>query len=156
MENFKKMVEWLANNKKVIGYFFIVIFFVVLSVKVYKRYTNGNNNFSYYEGYSNEPNSGAPVVPGATLRMFSVDWCPHCKKAAPVFEEVRREYDGKIVNGHKLVFEVINAEDPKHESLVNEFKVTGYPTVIFTKNNKNIEYESKVDRDLLKLFIDNN
>jgi thioredoxin-like negative regulator of GroEL len=36
---------------------------------------------------------------------------------------------------------------------VNEFKVQGYPTVVLTKDGKNIEYDAKVDQATLQNFI---
>jgi thiol-disulfide isomerase/thioredoxin len=85
--------------------------------------------------------------------MFKVDWCPHCKKALPEFQSVQNQYDGKVVNGYKLKFVVVDGEDPANESLVNEYKIQGYPTVVLTKDGKNIEYDAKVDEPTLQKFI---
>lgn len=153
MDNFKKSAEWLLNNKKVIGYFFIAVFFAVLAQQIYNRYGKSSNNYSYYEGYSNAPNSGVAEPPVAVIRMFKVDWCPHCKKALPDFQSVQNQYEGKVVNGHKLKFVVVDGEDPANESLVNEHKIQGYPTVVLTKDGKNIEYDAKVDEPTLQKFI---
>jgi thioredoxin-like negative regulator of GroEL len=48
---------------------------------------------------------------------------------------------------------VVDGEDPANESLVNEFKIQGYPTVVLTKDGKNIEYEAKVNKTTLQEFI---
>jgi thiol-disulfide isomerase/thioredoxin len=153
MESFKKSADWLMNNKKIIGYAFIAIFFAVLAQQIYNRYVKSTNNYSYYEGYSNAPNSGAAEPPVATIRMFKVDWCPHCKKAQPDFQAVKDEYNGKVVNGYKLNLVVVDGEDSANEALVNEHKVQGYPTVVLTKDGKNIEYDAKVDKPTLVKFI---
>jgi thiol-disulfide isomerase/thioredoxin len=153
MDSLKKSAEWIMNNKKVMGYVLIAVFFVVLAQQIYNRYVKSSNNYSYYEGYSNAPNSGAAEPPVATIRMFKVDWCPHCKKALPEFQSVQDQYDGKTVNGYKLSLIVVDGEDPANESLVNEFKIQGYPTVVLTKDGKNIEYEAKVNKTTLQEFI---
>jgi thiol-disulfide isomerase/thioredoxin len=153
MDNFKKSAEWLLNNKKVIGYIFVAVFFAVLAQQLYNRYAKTSNDHSYYEGYSNAPNSGATEPPVAVIRMFKVDWCPHCKKALPEFQSVKNQHDGTIVNGHKLSFVVVDGEDSANEAMVNDFKIQGYPTVVLTKNGKNIEYDAKVDESTLKQFI---
>ena len=57
------------------------------------------------------------------------------------------------MNGYKLRFMVVDGEDPANESMVNEFKVHGYPTVVLTKDGKNIEYDAKVDQATLQNFI---
>ena len=153
MDSLRKSAEWLMNNKKFMGYVLIAVFFAVLAQQIYNRYVKSSNNQSYYEGYSNVPNSGAAETPVAVIRMFKVDWCPHCKKALPHFQSVQDEYDGKTVNGYKLKFVVVDGEDPANESIVNEFKVQGYPTVVLTKDGKNIEYDAKVDKSTLQNFI---
>ena len=85
--------------------------------------------------------------------MFKVDWCPHCKKALPEFQSVQNEYEGKTINGYKLQLVVVDGEDPANESLVNNFNVQGYPTVVLTKDGKNIEYDAKVEKSTLQQFI---
>jgi len=153
MENITKWGEWLMTNKKWVGYAFIALFFAVLSQQMYNRYVKSSNNASYYEGYSNAPNSGAADPPVATIRLFKVDWCPHCKKAQPEFQKVLDKYNGKTVNGHKLNLVVVDGEEPSNEPLVNEHKIQGYPTVVLTKNGKNVEYDAKVDEPTLEKFI---
>ena len=153
MEAIKTTTEWVLRNKKAVGYFFIAVFFAVLAQQLYNRYAKSTNNYSYYEGYSNAPNSGVADPPVATIKLFKVDWCPHCKKALPQFQAVENEYDGKVVNGHKLQFVVVDGEDPANEATVNEHKIQGYPTVVLTKDGKNIEYDAKVDQATLQNFI---
>ena len=153
MENIKKGADWLMNNKKVSGYAFIALFFAVLAQQLYNRYVKSSSNSSYYEGYSNAPASGTGEPPTATIHMFQVRWCPHCKKAAPEFQKVEDKYNGKVINGYKLHFVCVDGEDPKNEQLVNEHKIQGYPTVVLTKDGKNIEYDAKVDQPTLEKFI---
>jgi len=153
MDTVKKGAEWLMNNKKMVGYAFIALFFAVLAQQLYNRYVKSSNNASYYEGYSNAPGSGGGEPPTATIRMFWVDWCPHCKKAKPEFQMVKDEYNGKVVNGYKLNVVDVDGEDPTNEQLINQYNVQGYPTVVLTKDGKNIEYDAKVDRPTLEKFI---
>ena len=153
MDRIAKGAEWLMNNKKMVGYAFIVLFFAVLAQQLYNRFVKSSSNSSYYEGYSNAPSSGAADPPVATIRMFKVDWCPHCKKAHPEVQKVMDAYNGKIVNGYKLNLIIVDGEDPNNESLVNEFKIQGYPTVVLTKDGKNIDYDAKVDQPTLEKFI---
>jgi len=82
-----------------------------------------------------------------------VDWCPHCKKAQPEFQKVQDKHHGKMVKGHKLELVVVDGEHPNNESLINEFKIQGYPTVVLTKDGKNVEYDAKVDEHTLEKFI---
>jgi thiol-disulfide isomerase/thioredoxin len=153
MDSFKKSAEWLLNNKKVVGYILIAVFFAVVAQQLYTRYLNSNTS-SRFEGYSNASSDSSAVNhPVAVIRMFKVDWCPHCKKALPEFQAVQDQYNEKVVNGHKLSLVVVDGEDPANESMVNDFKIQGYPTVVLTKNGQNIEYDAKVDQPTLQKFI---
>ena len=33
--------------------------------------------------------------------FFHTNWCPHCKKAKPVWNNVKEEYDQKVINNTK-------------------------------------------------------
>jgi thiol-disulfide isomerase/thioredoxin len=153
MDHIKRSAEWLMNNPKMVGYAFIVLFFAVLSQQLYNRYVKSSSAASYYEGYSNAPGSGAAEPPTATIHMFWVGWCPHCKTAKPEFEKVKDKYNGKVVNGYKLNMVEVDGEDSNNEQLVNKFNVQGYPTIVLTKDGKNIEYDAKVDQPTLEKFI---
>ena len=88
----------------------------------------------------------------AELFLFKVDWCPHCKKATPIFEELRNELNGRPINGYTVAFKVVDCEqDPE---LADQFKVEGYPTIKLVKNGQVIEYDAKPDKETLKQFLE--
>jgi thiol-disulfide isomerase/thioredoxin len=153
MDHVKKGAEWLGHNKTLVGYAFIALFFAVIAQQLYNRYVKSSQPASFYEGYSNVSNSSTDNSKIATIRMFSVGWCPHCKKALPEFQEVENEYAGKTVNGYKLDFVVVDGEDPANKLVTDEYHVTGYPTIVLTKDGKKIEYDAKVDKPTLEKFI---
>lgn len=82
---------------------------------------------------------GAPSVP--TFTMFYADWCGHCKKAKPDFEQFMG--DGTVSFGDKTVkVEMVNADSgsPKLE----KFQVKGYPTFCLqTPDGTITEYKGK-------------
>jgi thiol-disulfide isomerase/thioredoxin len=155
MDRIKKGAEWLVHNKTMVGYAFIALFFAVIAQQLYNRYVKSNQTASYYEGYSNVTNSSTDDSKIATIRLFKVGWCPHCKTALPEFQEVENEYAGKIVNGYKLEFVVMDGDNEEEEtqSLIKKYNVKGYPTVVMTKDGKTIEYDAKVDKPTLVTFI---
>lgn len=55
--------------------------------------------------------------------MYYADWCGHCKRAKPHFENTMKKYKGPI----KL--KMINAEDPKNKDIVKKEQIRGYPTI---------------------------
>jgi protein disulfide isomerase family A protein 5 len=92
----------------------------------------------------------------AVLYLFKVDWCPHCKKAVPVFEEVEKAYndnknDDKRINGYHVTFKVIDCEaDP---TTADKYKVEGYPTIKLDKGGDIIEFDAKPDKEKLLEFL---
>lgn len=60
---------------------------------------------------------------------FYVDWCHYCKKFAPVFDKLRKEYKDKFS------FVIIKSDDPKNASLAREFNIYSYPSVYLVDKN---------------------
>ena len=58
---------------------------------------------------------GKPVI-----RMYSTTWCPHCNWVGPAFEEVAKEYEGRVIAKHWQV-------DIGDDALTPEFE-GGIPT----------------------------
>ena len=65
--------------------------------------------------------------------VVHTEWCGFCKKFAPVFEEVSKEH------GKQYVFAKLDAQ--LNEELAKEFKVNGFPTILFMKKGKEIARE---------------
>jgi thiol-disulfide isomerase/thioredoxin len=91
----------------------------------------------------------------AELIFFSADWCPHCKKATPHWEEVKQSYSGKVVNGYTLVFTEVDCskETEEMKKITAEYEIEGYPTIKLVKDGQIIEYDAKPDKDTLEKFI---
>ena len=85
------------------------------------------------------------------LIMFTVEWCPHSKKAIPVWNQLKEEYDGKTYNGYKIIFQQFDGEE--NSDLADKYKVEGYPTIKLLKGNQVIEYDAKPSLEHLKEFL---
>jgi thiol-disulfide isomerase/thioredoxin len=84
----------------------------------------------------------------SSFMMFYTDWCPHCTHAKPEFKKVMEKCSSGELNGKKIVVKMINAEENK--DLAREYKVEGYPTLIFTKDGKNYTYEgNRTEKDMM-------
>ncbi len=109
--------------------------------------------------------SNKEVVPGkkgssavektVTIYLFYADWCPHCKRAKPTWNEVKTDYEGKTVNGYLVHFEEINCTEENEEvaDMIRKYKVEGYPTIKMQKGAQVIEFDAKITRDNLEKFI---
>ena len=83
--------------------------------------------------------------------MFYVDWCPHCKRAMPMFEELTKEMGGTDINGKRIVFEKVNCEE--QEEVANQFGVQAYPTFFLVKKGENVEYTHALSKEGVSSFL---
>jgi thioredoxin 1 len=61
---------------------------------------------------------------------FSADWCPPCRKLAPILEEIAKE--------NREVLDLYKIDTDKSSSLARDFRVTGIPHVVFFKNKESV------------------
>ena len=133
--------------------FIVILFFIFVGYSVYKQYSANNTNF--YANRENTPKDQMPANSTATLMLFYVDWCPHCKTAKPEWEALKAEYETKTINGYKIIFEEHNCtvEGPEVEQLMDKYKIEGYPTIKLIKDNQVIEYDAKPSKATLDQFL---
>ncbi len=91
----------------------------------------------------------------AELLFFYVDWCPHCKTAKPVWEELRSEYQNKTINGYTITFTEVNCTEETAEIVkqIDKYKIEGYPTIKLLKDGQIIEYDAKPSKETLVQFL---
>ena len=87
----------------------------------------------------------------AQLFLFKVDWCPHCKSAKPIFDEVEKELKGQPLNGYTVTFTTVDCE--AEPDMADKFKIEGYPTIKLVKDGQVIEYDAKPDKDQINQFL---
>ena len=130
------------------------ILFILLAIYLYYQYVKpaSNPNFVANNEYNTNPNSTSNE---AELMFFYADWCPHCKTAKPAWEELKTEYEHKKINGYTVMFTEINCtnETPEIESLMNKYKIEGFPTIKLLKDGQIIEYDAKHTKPTLVQFL---
>ena len=91
----------------------------------------------------------------AELLFFYADWCPHCKTAKPIWNDLKAEYENKTINGYKVVFTEINCSEETAEvdKMMNQYNVEGYPTIKLLKDGQVIEYDAKPSKETLTQFL---
>lgn len=68
-------------------------------------------------------NSNIPVI----IDFFAT-WCGPCKMLAPTFEELAKEYDGKV--------KFVKVDIDESPNLASKYKIRGVPTLLIIKNNE--------------------
>lgn len=138
-------------------FLFVVITIALLIwaiVFVYKKYLVPKMNPTYAANKefvdTDEDGKEAEVL------IFTVDWCPYCKKAMPVWNKFKEEYEGKTIRGYTLYFKTINCTDENDaevKDLLNKYNIEGYPTIKLIKDGEPITFDAKPEIKTLESFL---
>ena len=75
---------------------------------------------------------------------FYAPWCGHCKKLAPTWTELAKSSDGE--------FGVGSLDCTTSQPICTQYKIRGYPTLKFIKDNKMYAYQGARSVEALKEF----
>ncbi|CAI5437677.1 unnamed protein product [Caenorhabditis angaria] len=78
---------------------------------------------------------------------FYAPWCAHCKRLHPVWDQV-----GHTLADTNLPIRVGKLDCTRFPSVPNSLGINGYPTLIFFRNGKRIDYRGSRERDALVSF----
>lgn len=77
---------------------------------------------------------------------FYADWCPPCQQMKPVFEELEREFEGKVS------FRKIDVDNEGEKAA--KFKVLSIPTFVVLKDGKEVDRKvGALSREVIKDWI---
>ena len=132
---------------------FIVL--IILAVVFYYYYVSPTLNTSYKANSERNTNNESGNEKQAELLFFYADWCPHCKSAKPIWEDLKAEYQNKTINGYHVIFTDVNcsSEGPEIEKMMDNYKIEGFPTIKLLKDGQVIEYDAKPSRETLDQFL---
>jgi thiol-disulfide isomerase/thioredoxin len=131
-----------------------VILCISCSLFYYFYYIYNQPKAKYHANSEHMP-SGLGDGNTAELLFFYADWCPHCKTAKPILDDLKAEYQNKTINGYNLIFTDINCseETAEVEKMMNLYSVEGYPTIKLLKDGQIIEYDAKPSKETLTQFL---
>ena len=131
-----------------------VVLFLAIAVFYYFYYIVPSMK-PEYKPNSEKTTSDSSNGGSAELLFFYADWCPHCKAAKPIWNDIKSEYENKTINGYKIVFTEVDCseETTEVEKLMNQYSVEGYPTIKLVKDGQVIEYDAKPTKDSLTKFL---
>ena len=150
----------LSKAKNFVSSYWVIIValivFSVIDIYYYSSYVapkqqtnySGNNEHGTTSSQTNDNKE-------AELLLFYVDWCPHCKTAKPVWNDIKSEYENKTINGYKVIFTEVNCteETAEVEQMMNKYNIEGFPTIKLLKDGQIIEYDAKPTKDTLTQFL---
>lgn len=132
----------------------VVILFAIVAGFYYYYYMVPQMK-AKYQPNSEHVKEGTGNGNTAELLFFYADWCPHCKTAKPIWNDLKSEYENKTINGYKVVFTEVNCSEETAEvdKMMNQYNVEGYPTIKLLKDGQVIEYDAKPSKDTLTQFL---
>jgi thiol-disulfide isomerase/thioredoxin len=156
------------NLKSVVNYFkkintklVLIILVTVLLIYVLNYLLRKREGMNPNKEYVNSNNTGNPEPNDAVLYFFYADWCPHCTRAKEVGGpwHTFKSRHGEEVRKNNTVIDIkeVDCTDSKKdgvESMLKEYNVKGYPTILLVKNGNHYLYDTKPDADRIEEFID--
>lgn len=131
-----------------------LILFLLIAIYYYYYYILPEMQAKYKP--NNEKITSDNISSGtAELLFFYTNWCPHCKTAKPIWNELKTEYENKTINGYKILFTDVDCSEETTEvdKMMNQYNVEGYPTIKLLKDGQVIEYDAKPSKETLVQFL---
>ncbi|ETN69808.1 protein disulfide-isomerase domain protein [Necator americanus] len=85
---------------------------------------------------------------GMWIVKFYAPWCAHCKRLLPVWEHL-----GYAVSDKNLPVRVAKMDCTRFTSACNKLSITGYPTIFFFRQGRQIEYSGERTKEALYNFV---
>jgi thiol-disulfide isomerase/thioredoxin len=146
------------SNSKYIMYGLVVVVFLAVAYWAYTTYVGplfSDFNLNVKQGSSKTQNEDGSQdmssAPTAEIYLFKTDWCPHCKRAVPIFNSVKSKHQDTLVNGHRVIFRIVDCDtDP---ATAEKFNIEGYPTIKLVKGSEVIEFDAKPEEETIIQFM---
>ena len=110
-------VKGMLFNKKFLIIMIVVVIFLGVAFYVYNTYVAPRINPDFVPNREFDDGESSD---SAVIYFFTVDWCPYSKKAKPIWKKLKKQFDGKIINGVTLNFKEIDGE--KQETELENFE----------------------------------
>ena len=96
------------------------------------------------ENFEHDTQVSTGATTGPWFVKFYAPWCGHCKKLAPVWDELAAALEGEV--------NVAKSDVTVHQGLKNRFEVRGFPTLKFFSGGRMYGYDGARDLAALTAF----
>ena len=140
-----------GNKKNIIIASVVAVIFATGAIWFYFSYVQPSLHKDYVT--NKEFLNGARKGSSASVIFFGTTWCPHCKTATQPWEEYKTSVGGDkaSVNGVSIDFREVDCD--KEPKIAAQYKVKGYPTIIYERGDQVVEFDSKPTLPLLTKFV---
>ena len=150
--NYLKSLESLTKMKYF--WFFSALVIALISITVYFMYTTTFKKPTYVDNKEFVNKDTSQQLSGTNqeavdIYFFHTSWCPHCKTAFPIWNELKTELP--TMNGIEINYIEVDCEEDSETA--EKYSVTGYPTIKMVRGNKEIEYDAKPELETLIRFV---
>lgn len=131
----------MGNRYIVIG--LVAVLLLGVGYVVYTQYFRSSTVYNANRENMQNESDASSASKTATMMLFYADWCPHCVKAKPEWNDLKDEFTGKKINGYKMNFVEYNCSstDGENADIAAKYNVNGFPTFKMVKDNQVFTYD---------------
>ena len=130
------------NSLLIIG---MVIIFGIIAYNLYNNfYKKYNKNFITNNEFKSNTTTEVVVI------LFYVKWCKYSESTKKLWDVIKV---GDKYNNNKFNITFIEVDCDTTNSLIDEYKIKEYPTIILVKNDKKYIYDANLREDTFDLFV---
>ena len=111
-----------------------------------EKYLKYKNKYSAAKKKQNEEmNLRGGGRNNSKLILFKAAWCSHCVKFEPTWNSIQQNKNNNV--------QYVTYDANNDSEAIRKYNITGYPTLLLSKNNKLVEYVGNRTIDGIQDFI---
>ena len=111
LEQLKEIISNIVYSKKFLIVIFMAALLTGLAFFIYNYYVAPRLNPAFVENKElMKKSDNNDDVNEVDIYYFFTEWCPYCKKARPIWDNLKEQYNNKPFNGKTLNFKEVDCE----------------------------------------------